>query len=167
MLALSIAALLVQASADTQGRWTNEQGVASASAEIGACLSARRRERQSCVRAAFDVCERQNGTASQRDLNACAVFSYRAWSVRLDAVRIRLAEAAVRRWRDDGKLKHLPSRLAQADRRWRAWSEFDCELSASPSVGGSLHTLELYMCRSNHTALRAVELEILADWWDR
>lgn len=146
-----------------------ERGFQRAEEVIGQCLervaSTPDAKSDDCIQAVFRTCEREHGTMSQRDLNDCAAFSRKAWEKRLDAVRSRLFSAAT--IDPERPAEPMVERLRESDRRWREWSEADCELQAHRSSGGSMHQLELFICHSNHAAHRAIELEALVVWWDR
>ena len=118
-----------------------------------------------CVHAVFLTCESEHGNMSQRDLNDCAAFSRRAWEKRLDNVRSQLLSATT----IDPKRPAEPmvKRLQESERRWREWSEADCELQAAGSRGGTMHQMQLGLCHSNHAAHRAIELEALVFWWEK
>lgn len=119
-----------------------------------------------CVHSAFLACEREHGTASQRDLNDCAVFSRKAWEKRLDTVRAQLLGAQTIDPKF-GRAEPMVEQLRKSERRWREWSEADCEMQAAGSKGGTIHTMLLSLCLSNHAAQRALELEALTFWWEK
>ena len=103
---------------------------------------------------------------SQRDLNDCAAFSRSAWEKRLEAVRAQLlgAKTIDPKW----QAEPMVARLRESDRRWREWNEADCELQAGDAErGGTMRSMRLSLCFSNHAAHRAIELEAQVFWWDR
>lgn len=155
-----------------ESSWSQERGVATAARLIEACLPPEqmgippKTSPFTCIDAAFAVCERENGRASQRELNECASYSLQAWRQR-HAAQVTRIEAVFGAWRSQAR-PHWGAAIAEKFRRleadWLRWSEADCELSNIESVGGSIHNLNVARCTTQHVAVRAIELTRRAEW---
>jgi len=148
-----------------------EAGFKRAEAVIAQCLervsSTPDTEAGDCVRSAFLACEHEHGNMSQRDLNDCAAFSRAAWTKRLEAALSQLLGAKTIDPKF-GQAEPEIERLRESNERWRAWNVADCELQAGDAEGGgTMRSMELDLCLSDHAAHRALELEGLIFWWDK
>lgn len=150
--------------------WANhDRGIALANAVIVKCL---RRDASKppdgsvrCVRSAYLVCERQHGTMSQHDMNDCSYFSQHAWEARLTAAIARFMAAKTSESRLGAETEPTKQLLRKSQRQWTEWNQADCDMRSGPSRGGSIYPFEKAMCLSDHTAVRAMELESEIDWW--
>lgn len=146
--------------------WSDDKGSESARFIIERCL-AKAGPPGGCKRSAYNECELSHGTMSQHDLNDCAAFSAKAWEALLQAREDRV-KAVVRKVMLDKRAQpSLEGERLQASNQWHRWISDDCAFQSALSKGGTLHPLEDLLCRSDHAADRAVELERLASWWDR
>jgi uncharacterized protein YecT (DUF1311 family) len=153
------------AKADPWGQ--RESGLERAEAIITQCLE--RSEgvppngSEPCVGAVFAACGSEHGNMSQHDLNDCAFFSKNAWEAGLASIRAKLLSAKT--VRGGSASAPMVRNLAESERRWDDWNRADCELQAALSEGGSMHSMEIGTCLSNHAAHRALELKRLEFWW--
>ena len=149
-----------------------EQASAEASAKLVLSQCLQRAEStppdhsEPCVRAVYLKCESEHGTMSQRDLNDCAYFSRYAWEDRLTKVRAWLLRAKTIDAKF-GEAGPMVERLKESERRWEEWNKADCEMQAALSEGGTMHSMEIGICLSDHAAHRARELEGMSFWWSK
>lgn len=147
---------------------TRTGGLKRANQVIERCLThaneTARQTRYSCVRVAYETCELEHGT-SQHDLNVCAALSHEAWNSRIADVMANFARAEGSRTRLGLKTEEAKRQLVESQRRWSEWSMADCELQAKGTEGGSIRPLWISSCLSDHSAVRAIDLQAIIDWW--
>jgi uncharacterized protein YecT (DUF1311 family) len=118
----------------------------------------------SCIRAAYTACEREHGT-SQRQLNECSAWSYRAWTARIDGTMASFASAKGTDTRLGLKAEEAKRELVESQQRWSEWIAAECELQAKGTEGGSIRPFTISICLSDHAAVRAIDLQRLIEWW--
>lgn len=119
--------------------------------------------RDGCVRSLNDACEDEHGT-SQHDITWCAKISAEVWEARIKHALDRLAVAKPSETR---LREHLPQTrldLVRSQEMWSDWTSADCKAQVG-TPDGSMWSYDLFLCRSDHAASRAIELERLVDWW--
>lgn len=148
--------------------WATEAGgVRRAKLVIEQCLTSAAQQSKlpaSCVRAAFEACEREHGT-SQHDENDCSSMSYKAWRIRIDDTVAHFNRTKNSNTRLGDVAEATKRRLVESQVQWNQWNEFDCQVQAAGTEGGSIHPMTISMCLSNHAAERAIDLQRLIDWW--
>lgn len=142
--------------------WTAQDGPKSAAKITDGCLE--KGAPDVCAHMAFTRC--RESAADARDpqaLLSCAAFARGAWDERLDNDIDRLAAVM----KDTGRAEPSQSALATSQRKWKSWSEDDCETQTRATRGGVLHPMEIDLCLAGHAAPRAQELEQLASLWKK
>jgi uncharacterized protein YecT (DUF1311 family) len=142
--------------------WTAQDGPTSAAKLTGQCLE--KGAPDVCAHMAFVRC--RVAAADARDpqaLLSCAAFARGAWDERLDADMDRLQAVM----KAAGRTEPSASALQASQRKWRSWSEDDCETQTRATRGGVLHPMEIDLCLAGHAAPRAQELEQLAALWKK
>ena len=160
--------LLVAALVNSPDQWVGESGPAQAKAVIERCMadtSGGLSDPNVCIRRALGTCEDEHGTY-QRAMNDCATFSRLAWENQRASVSRRLMGAKQAGVVFEAPEPHV-ALLKESEQRWDAWNRGDCEMQARFSEGGTFHRFALDICLSDHAAYRALELEALAQDWEK
>jgi uncharacterized protein YecT (DUF1311 family) len=62
-------------------------------------------------------------------------------------------------------MERTKQQMRDSQLRWSAWNSEDCAMQTESSQGGSIYPFEKAICLSDHTAVRAIELQNQIDWW--
>jgi uncharacterized protein YecT (DUF1311 family) len=146
---------------------SKETGIRRAEAVIDRCFewadSTPHAVRDACVRSAYEACEDEHGT-SQHDITDCSIISAGAWEARIARALDRLATGRADQSRLRERFDQQRRDLVGSQRLWSEWNEAECKAQVG-NDGGSMVNYDLYLCRSDHAALRAIELQYVVDWW--
>jgi uncharacterized protein YecT (DUF1311 family) len=145
----------------SESSWTAEAGAKTAAAVIARCTDGGQAE--SCAHVAFLRCQQTFGSRDAQVLLNCAGFDRAAWDDRLAAAMDKLQSVMTQTRRT----QPAPSAMAASQKKWRSWSEADCETQTKATRGAELHPMEVNLCLSDHAAPRALELDQLAALWGR
>jgi uncharacterized protein YecT (DUF1311 family) len=171
LLVAFIAVALASASAPATPQvdlWNSkEEGLRRAQTVIELCFewadSTPHIDRYACVRSAYEACENEHGS-SQNDIDTCSAYSAIAWEQRLARALDRLVKATPDQSRLRGLFDQQRRGLLRSQRLWSEWNDAECKAQIGTDAG-SMAKYDMSLCRSDHAALRAIELQRVVDWW--
>jgi uncharacterized protein YecT (DUF1311 family) len=102
-------------------------------------------------RALADQC---GGTTTQRDLDECYGRAYRQADAELNTAYRRLAGKIG----GSDRAKDLGDMLEAAERAWVEFRDRECDFETADTRGGSIHSMEVTICRTGQTEVRIKEL---------
>ena len=92
---------------------------------------------------------------NQMALNECYGGIYQQADAALNAVYRRLAT----RLAADQNTKEFAALLEDAERAWIAFRDRECAFETATSRGGTIHSMEVAICRTKETRARVKELQ--------
>ena len=98
-------------------------------------------------------------------MNDCIYFSLTAWKKRLAAAVSRFMAAKPSDSRLGPETEPMKERLRASQRRWSEWNEADCDMGSGTRADGTPYTFDKVLCLSDHTAVRAMEIENQVNFW--